>query len=79
MADRAHSERKAGRRRAVIKPEEELDIIDHRAAGKGLRLIRHPIEGHVRPDPELKELLDEIKRQQPATAKADGADKADAA
>ncbi len=59
--------------------EEDLDIIEHLRAGKGLRLIRHPDEGHIRPDPELKALLDEIKRSQPATAKVDTTDAPDAA
>ncbi len=63
----------------MSEPEEDLDIIEHLAAGMAQRLIPHPIEGHVRPDPELKELLDEIKRQQPAAAKAADADAPEAA
>ncbi len=59
--------------------EEGLDIIEHLSAGKGLRLVRHPDEGHVRPDPELKALLDEIKRSQPAAAKTDDTDAPDTA
>lgn len=55
-------------------PEEDFDFIEHLSAGKGLRLTRHPDEGHIRPDPELKALLDEIKRSQQATAKADNTD-----
>ncbi len=55
-------------------PDVDINIIEHRSASTGSRLVRHPVEGHVRPDPELKELLDEIKRQQPAAAKTDDAD-----
>ncbi len=57
---------------------EDLDIIEHLSAGNSLRLIPHPAEGHVRPDPELKALLDEIKRQQPSSAKRDDEDTPDA-
>lgn len=61
------------------KPEDDLETHEQHTAGNGLRLVQHPSEGHVHPDPELKALLDEIKRRQPATAKADEADTLDAA
>ena len=58
----------------MSEPEDDLETHDAHTAGNGSHLIPHPDEGHVRSDPELKELLDEIKRQQPAAAKADDAD-----
>ncbi len=55
----------------MSEPADDLETHDGHAAGNGLRLMPHPAEGHVRSDPELKALLDEIMRQQPATKKAD--------
>ena len=42
--------------------EEDLDIIEHLSAGSAQRLMPHPAEGHVRPDPELRALIEDLKR-----------------
>ena len=60
-------------------PEDDLEAHEQHIASNGPRLVPHPDEGHVRPDPELKALLDEIKRQQPGAAKTDAVNTPDAA
>jgi len=47
----------------VNDPEDDLETLDVHTADNGLCLIPHPVEGHVRPDPELKALLEDIQRR----------------
>ena len=63
----------------MSEPEEGDNIVERPGAGNGLRLVWHPVEGHVPYNPELRALLDEIKRQQPAASKIDDTDTPDAA
>ena len=43
-------------------PEDDLEAHEQRVADDGPRLIPHPDEGHVRPDPELRALIEDLKR-----------------
>jgi hypothetical protein len=43
-------------------PEDNLETHEHHTADSGSRLVPHPNEGHVRPDPELRALIEELKR-----------------
>ncbi len=43
-------------------PEDDLEAHEQRVADNGGRLIPHPDEGHVRPDPELRALIEDLKR-----------------
>ena len=58
----------------MSEPDDDLETHDAHTAGNSLRPIPHPAEGHVRSDPELKALLNEMKRQQQAATKAEEAD-----
>lgn len=55
-------------RSSMEEPADDLDIIEHFTTGNDLRLMPHPDEGHVHPDPELKALLEEVKLRQPQAA-----------
>lgn len=55
--------------------ENDPDIIEHRSLGPKLSVVRHPDEGHVHPDPELKALLRELtQRKLTARERSDDAD-----
>lgn len=55
--------------------ENNPDMIEHRNSDSRLRVIRHPDEGHVHPDPELEALLGELTRRGRTThGQADDAD-----
>ena len=43
-------------------PEDDLEAHEQDTASKGLRLVPHAAEGHVRPDPELRALIEDLKR-----------------
>ena len=43
--------------------EDDLETLDVHTAGNGLCLIPHLVRGHMRPDPELKALLEDMQRR----------------
>ena len=43
-------------------PEDDLEAHEQPGASNGRRLVPHPDEGHVQPDPELRALIEELKR-----------------
>ncbi len=43
-------------------PEDDLEAHEQGVADNGRRLIPHPDEGHLRPDPELRALIEDLKR-----------------
>ena len=43
-------------------PEDDLEAHEQHTASNGSRLVPHPAEGHVRPDPELRALIEDLKR-----------------
>ena len=43
-------------------PEDDLEAHEQHIASNGTRLVPHPAEGHVRPDPELRALIEDLKR-----------------
>ncbi len=47
----------------MSEPEDDLETHDQLIAGNDLRLIPLPDEGHGRPDPELKALLEDMQRR----------------
>ncbi len=47
----------------MSEPEDDLETHDAHTAGNGSHLIPHPDEGHVRSDPELKALLEDMQRR----------------
>lgn len=47
----------------MSEPEDDLETHDEHTAGNDSRLTPHPDEGHVRPDAELKALLDDMQRR----------------
>ena len=46
----------------MSEPEDDLEAHEQRVADNGWRLIPHPDEGHVRPDPELRALIEDLNR-----------------
>ncbi len=61
----------------MSKTENDPDIIEHLGEGSRLRVVKHPDEGHVHPDPELEALLREFTRRKlTARDRADDADSA---
>ena len=42
--------------------EDDLEAHEQDIASNGPRLVPHPAEGHVRPDPELRALIEDLKR-----------------
>ena len=42
--------------------EDDLEAHEQHIADNGSRLVPHPVEGHVRPDPELRALIEDLKR-----------------
>lgn len=59
----------------MSKTENDPDIIEHLGEGSRLRVVKHPDEGHIRPDPELEALLRELARRRlTAYKRADDAD-----
>ena len=46
----------------MSEPEDNLEAHEQHTASNGLRLVPHPDQGHVRPDPELIALTEELKR-----------------
>ena len=43
-------------------PEDEQEAHEQHIASNGPRLVPHPDEGHVRPDPELRAWIEDLKR-----------------
>ena len=46
----------------MSEPEDNLETHEQHIAGNGPRVVPHPDEGHVRPDPELRALIEDLKR-----------------
>ena len=46
----------------MSEPEDDLEAHEQHIIGNGPRARTHPDEGHVRSDPELRALIEELKR-----------------
>jgi hypothetical protein len=46
-----------------VSDKDEPDIIEHLNAGRGLRLIKTPEARRPEPSPELKAMLDDMRRR----------------
>ncbi len=49
-------------------PAKDLEAHEQHTASNGSRLVPHPDEEHVRPDPELRALIEDLKRTKGAAA-----------
>jgi hypothetical protein len=57
-----------------VSDKDEPDIIEHLNAGRGLRLIKTPEAKRPEPSPELKALLDDMRRRYRVSREREGRD-----
>jgi hypothetical protein len=57
-----------------VSDEEEPDIIEHLNAGRGLRLIKTPEPKRPEPSPEMKAMLDDMRRRERGNPRRAGSD-----
>jgi hypothetical protein len=55
-----------------VSDEHEPDIIEHLSAGRGPRLVKTPERKRPEPSPELKAMLDDMRRRYRVSRERDG-------